>query len=920
LEGIFTVEDRRSNVDDIYLAALERESGEARSSYLDEACAGNPELRRRVERLLQAHASIGSFLEAPAQEIRATLDQPVTEAPGAVIGPFKLLEHIGEGGMGTVWMAEQKEPIQRRVAIKVIKAGMDSKQVLARFEAERQALALMDHPNIARVLDAGTTEAGRPYFVMELVKGTPITNYCDDKHLSVRERLELFGDVCRAVQHAHQKGIIHRDLKPTNILIAPFDGKPVVKVIDFGVAKATGQRLTDATLFTGFGAVVGTPEYMSPEQAETNNRDIDTRSDIYSLGVLLYELLTGSTPLTKKRVKEAAILEVLRVIREEEPPRPSTRLSSTEELASISAQRRTEPAKLTKLVRGELDWIVMKALEKDRNRRYETANGFVADVQRHLNNETVQACPPSAWYRYRKLARRHQVGLTAAALVALSLALGTAVSVWQAVRAVQAEQLAQEKRKLADENLQKARQAVDEYFTLVSETKLLDAPGIQPLRKELLEAALRYYEAMLRQRPDDPFIIADLATTGLRVSAIYHALNRNDDAAKALAVALQHAERLRREYPRSVQQHRQLAGAFRGGRFISRTMMPTDPAALVRTGTRLLELWKSLASDNPAIEAFQYDLVFLHVWLGGLESGRAWAGEAERYKTAVAHLREAAAILERLSRAHPAVAGYRQSLSQVYDELWWNLHRAGREVEAERATERARELSDEWIAQFPGEVTSRAARARREAELASRIAAKQPQEAVKKLQEALREFDKLATEFPSEPEYRVNVAKIHIGLADLFAGPLQRPDDALRVYREGLKEMEKAAAEFPRFPGLRQDLGWSYRKVAAYVGTKPELQHEADDLRRRDIETFERLASDYPAIPSWPEQIAHAYRGQGFILRGLGRVLEAKTAFSAAIRVLEKSCADFPASQRLRDLLAETRSIVRDLNELPEQK
>src|SRR3954466_15136156 len=287
--------------------------------------------------------------------------------------------------MGAVWMAQQSEPVKRLVALKVIKPGMDSRQVLARFEAERQALALMEHPNIARVLDAGKTPSGRPYFVMELVKGHPITKYCDDKRLGVRERLDLFGDVCRAVQHAHQKGIIHRDVKPSNVLVAPYDGRPVVKVIDFGVAKATGQRLTDKTLFTGFGALVGTPEYMSPEQAEVNNQDVDTRGDVYSLGVLLYELLTGSTPLTRKRVKEAALLEVLRVIREEEPPRPSTRLSeSKDSMPSISAQRQTEPAKLSRLVRGELDWIVMKALEKDRGRRYETVSGFVMDVQRYL--------------------------------------------------------------------------------------------------------------------------------------------------------------------------------------------------------------------------------------------------------------------------------------------------------------------------------------------------------------------------------------------------------------------------------------------------------------------------------------------------------------------------------------------------------
>jgi WD40 repeat protein/serine/threonine protein kinase len=413
-------------VEHIFLATLEKAPAD-RPGYLDEACGADAELRAQVEALLRSHEQAGSVLEQPLFRSGQTVDQLPAEQPGTVIGPYKLLEQIGEGGMGTVWMAEQKEPIQRRVAVKVIKAGMGSKQVLARFEAERQALALMDHPNIARVLDAGTIDARRPFFVLELVKGTPITKYCNDKHLTVRERLELFGDVCRAVQHAHQKGIIHRDLKPSNILIAPFDGKPVVKVIDFGVAKATGQRLTDATLFTGFGTVVGTPEYMSPEQAETNNQDIDTRSDIYSLGVLLYELLTGSTPLTKKRVKEAALLEVLRVIREEEPPKPSTRLSSTEELPSISAQRHSEPAKLTKLVRGELDWIVMKALEKDRNRRYETANGFAMDVQRYLADEPVLACPPSAGYRLRKFVRRNKSAFATLMFLAASLALSIVV-------------------------------------------------------------------------------------------------------------------------------------------------------------------------------------------------------------------------------------------------------------------------------------------------------------------------------------------------------------------------------------------------------------------------------------------------------------------------------------------------------------
>ena len=431
---------------DVFLAAINLPA-EEREAYLREACADDQALYQRVSALLQAQVEIGSFHEAPAP----TVDQPITESPGTVIGSYKLLEQIGEGGMGTVWMAQQAEPIKRLVALKLIKSGMDSRQVIARFEAERQALALMDHPNIARVLDGGTTSAGRPYFVMDLVKGVPITRYCDEHHLTPRQRLELFVPVCQAVQHAHQKGIIHRDLKPSNALVALYDGQPVPKVIDFGVAKAAGQALTEKTLVTGFGALVGTLEYMSPEQAEVNQLDVDTRSDIYALGVLLYELLAGSPPFTRKELEKAGMLEMLRVIREQEPTKPSAKLSTAEGLPTLAANRGTEPAKLTKLVRGELDWIVMKALEKDRNRRYETANGFAADVQRYLADEAVLACPPSAGYRLRKFVRRNRAPVLAAVIIFLLLVggiIGTTVGLVQAKRAKEAavKRLAQVER------------------------------------------------------------------------------------------------------------------------------------------------------------------------------------------------------------------------------------------------------------------------------------------------------------------------------------------------------------------------------------------------------------------------------------------------------------------------------------------
>jgi eukaryotic-like serine/threonine-protein kinase len=428
---------------EIFLAALDRGSPADCGEFVRAACGGDAALREQVEVLLAAHAGAGSFLEQGALTPVAIAHQPLCEIPGARIGPYKLLQKIGEGGMGVVWMAEQIEPVQLKVALKVIQPGMDSRQVIARFEAERQALALMDHPNIARVLDGGTTESGRPYFVMELVHGVPITRYCDDNHLTLRQRLELFVPVCQAIQHAHQKGILHRDIKPTNSLVALYDGVPVPKVIDFGVAKATGSKLTEKTMFTGFGQLVGTLEYMSPEQAQFNQLDIDTRSDIYSLGVLLYELVTGTTPIEQSRLRTVAIDETLRIIREEEPQKPSTRLSTMRSAGTGQDLKPSRHSALRIPHLQELDWIVMKALEKDRNRRYETANGLARDIQRFLHGEPVQACPPSAWYRFRKFAGRNVRVLVTGAVVALALLLAVGSLGWmlrdQAARRIEAD-------------------------------------------------------------------------------------------------------------------------------------------------------------------------------------------------------------------------------------------------------------------------------------------------------------------------------------------------------------------------------------------------------------------------------------------------------------------------------------------------
>ncbi|MEM8946073.1 MAG: protein kinase [Planctomycetota bacterium] len=439
-----------------------------RAQALASECGDNHQLRDRVESLLIAHDDAGSFLGEPTIDHVAAYSEPAEQA-GTTIGRYKLLEKIGHGGFGDVYMAQQLEPVKRRVALKIIKLGMDTKQVVARFEAERQALALMDHPNIARVLDGGETASGRPYFVMELVRGDPITEYCDREKLSTRERLKLFQQVCQAIHHAHQKGVIHRDIKPTNVLITVADGQPLAKVIDFGIAKATNTELTEKTLFTEFRQLIGTPQYMSPEQAERSGVDIDTRSDIYSLGVLLYEILTGRTPVDPTSLKSAAWEELQRMIREDEPQRPSmavTALGSDSEL--VAKSRGTEPGRLGNLLKGDLDWIVLKSLEKDRTRRYGAASDLADDVQRYLDDEAVVATPPSAGYKFRKFLRRNRATILVAGALIAALLFGlvtTSISAFWAMRerdhARQAELAAREAEQTAVEASHRADQQAD---------------------------------------------------------------------------------------------------------------------------------------------------------------------------------------------------------------------------------------------------------------------------------------------------------------------------------------------------------------------------------------------------------------------------------------------------------------------------
>ena len=508
---------RQVDEEALFEKAVSLGSREERDAFLLGACQDDTTLRDRIDRLILAHEKAGGFMN------NQTVVQPpsgseLEERTGSVIGRYKLLQKIGEGGMGVVYMAEQTEPVTRKVALKIIKLGMDTRQVVARFEAERQALAMMDHPNIAKVLDAGSTHTGRPFFVMELVRGVPITEYCDKNKLSNSERLNLFIPACQAIQHAHQKGVIHRDIKPSNVMVTLHDGQPVPKVIDFGIAKATNQKLTEKTLFTNYAQMIGTPAYMSPEQAEMSGLDVDTRTDVYSLGVLLYELLTGATPFSNKDLLSRGYGEMQRIIAEQEPVKPSALLSTLQhsERTTIAKNRNTEIGTLRKVFHGDLDWIVMKALEKDRSRRYDTANGLAADIHRYQKSEPVVARPPSPFYSFQKAWRRNKVAYASGAIVIVALVTGLLISSVGFKRALQAQDLADRQRKLAIRNADKAEAEKQRAQALSEESK-------QNLYYSLVAQA---YREVLANRPSDALHLLERCPERLRDWEWHYLQNR----------------------------------------------------------------------------------------------------------------------------------------------------------------------------------------------------------------------------------------------------------------------------------------------------------------------------------------------------------------------------------------------------------
>jgi eukaryotic-like serine/threonine-protein kinase len=907
-------------VESVFFTALDKPAGPERAAFLDEACGDNAEMRRHVERMLDAHPQAAGFLEEPARDLFATLDvPPITEKPGSMIGPYKLKEQIGEGGFGLVFVAEQQEPVKRKVAIKVIKPGKDTREVMARFVAERQALALMDHPNIARVLDAGATDSGRPYFVMELVRGIPITDYCDQNQLSPRDRMELFVTVCQAVQHAHQKGIIHRDIKPSNVLVTSHDGKPVAKVIDFGVAKAINQQLTERSIYTNFAQMIGTPLYMSPEQAEMSGLDVDTRSDIYSLGVLLYELLTGTTPLEKKKIAKAAYDEIRRMIREEEPPMPSTRLSTSESIASIAAHRHTEPSKLSKLVRGDLDWITMKALEKDRTRRYETANGLARDVQRHLSDEPVEACPPSATYRLRKFAKKNRAALTTAAALALLLVAGVGVSTWQAVRATRAEVVAleaqqaereraegerlarldaMEKEKLAVEQRARAERArdrtrdvLDAMTSTVTGDSLATQKEISADQKKFLSEVLTYYREFAGEKADDEKTRARTADAAFRVGRIEERLGQKEQAIAAYQLARDGYQKLAADFP-AVPVHRvgQAMSHINLGNLLKVLGKHAEEEEQYR---QALAIFEKLVADFPTVTDYRLGQAQAHNNLGTLLAGLGKQVEAgEQY-------RQGLAIFEKLAADFPTVPGYRRDLAGSHNNLGGLQKDLGKRTEAAEQHGQALAILEKLAGDFPTMPDYRQELAHIHDNLGQLLAEqKKGTEAEEQFRQALAIQEKLAADFPAVPDYRWAQAGHHNNLGAHLAN-LGRRTEAEVQHRQALAIQEKLAADFPALPDYRRALALSHLNLGNRLYDRGKLA-EAEEQYRQALAIQEKLAADFPAAPVYRQDLALSHANLGTLLKDIRKLAEAEEQYRQALAIQEKLATDFPAEPDYR--------------------
>ncbi len=803
-------------------------------------------------------------------------------APGSLIGRYELKQLLGEGGFGMVWKALQWEPIRREVALKVIKPGMDSREIIGRFETERQSLALMDHPNIAAVFDAGSTSAGRPYFVMELVQGLPITTYCDQHQLSIEQRLELFIPVCQAVQHAHQKAILHRDLKPSNILVADLDGRPVPKVIDFGIAKALGGPADDAgsplrQLRTHSGMIIGTPQYMSPEQAGSLP-DVDTRSDIYTLGVILYELLTGRVPLQEDPALPSGFEELLRRVREQTPPRPSQVLltpAQKEETTVAATARRLDTTRLARRLRGDLDWVVMKALEKDRNRRYESATALAQDIRRHLRQEPVSAAAPTWSYQASKFVRRHRTIVTAGATVAAALVAATFISYTQAARAIQAgkdtqKALDQSRKSQAEAqaNLARAREAVDQFLNKVTDDRRLSQANLQSLRQQLLETALPFYQQFVAQQSDDPAVRLEQAGAYLRLGTISFVIGDTAQAETSLRKAISGLGQLP-ETARTAPKAKQIeAKSLQVLGVVQQKLGRTDESDVsLRKAIQILE---DLAARFPTEAVFASELTTSHANLGLLLSGlaeddsrgqsRADSGnDSARFGPADAEaaFQSALTAASQLGAARPATVGANAPLALALRGHGAFLAKGGRWADAEAVLRRALVLQE-----------------------------------------------RLTQEAPQTQDHQLGLSRILTDLAKCCSQQ-NRPEDAATASRRAMEVLGDLAARFPDVIEYRSALavgtgnhGWLLFRADQF-GPAEEAFHKTVALQ-------ELLMKQNPAVPEYRLAMAEGLHGLGVVQWRLGRQQEAEQTMLRGIKEKEELVSAFPSLTEYRNSLVKT--------------
>ncbi|HZN37361.1 MAG TPA: serine/threonine-protein kinase [Planctomycetota bacterium] len=870
-----------SSLETMFFECLRMDRPAERAAYLAQACAGDAELLRRLQKMLEAHDS--SFLEQAAYVPGPIAEPPLdADGPGERIGAFRLVEQIGEGGMGTVWRAEQLEPVQRQVALKLIKAGMDSHQVVARFEAERQALALMDHPNIARVLDGGTDGRGRPFFVMDLFEGVPITRFCDEQRLALRQRLELFIPVCEAIQHAHQKGVIHRDIKPSNVLVALQHGRVVPKVIDFGIAKAVEQKLTEHTALTQHGSFVGTFEYMSPEQAARSAMGVDTRSDIYSLGVLLYELLTGTTPLSRQRLEQSPYSDILRAITDEETPKPSTRLGeSPTTIATIAARRCVEPARLAGMVRGELDWIVMKALEKDRNRRYATVAELAQDVQRFLAHDPVSACPPSAGYRLRKFARKHRTKLQVAAGFLVLMVSATVVSVWLAIAA---------KRESDQKELARAEaaaatiQALDALAALTDgmlERLLARQVQLTAQDREYLRAVLARYERFAALKGDSEESRAIAAEGAFRVGLLHLRLEDRDAAHGAFRAALARYRQLGQEFPQQAKYRLCAAKACTNLGILLRERGQWDESAAMERCS--LETSEQLAAEFPAEPEYLHSVAGSYLNLAMLWESQ---GLVDR---ALLEVRQARAMFEQLAQSHPGPERQRE-LAMCLGNLASTLRRQGDKPEAVAAYRRALEIVTTLVHDVDDSAGYRQELARCHNNLGTALMENGDAAAAhEQVMEALRQQLRLAADFPTVPSYRVELARSHANLG-VFLNDAD-PTAAESHFRSALAIQERLVADFSDVPSHAQDLASTHNGLGNLLLDAGKLAAGEAELLAA-VRMREQLAGSHPRVVEYTVELGGSYcnLGNGFLvhrqqpaesLAWYGKAIEGLTAVLA---------------------------------------